>query len=82
MTKLVISLASLAIIGAFLVHFKAIIVPLLLAFVLAYLFYPVATLIDRVPHLSWRVAVTLVYLFLIIIIAALLTLSGFGLVLK
>jgi predicted PurR-regulated permease PerM len=80
MTKLVISLALLAIVGAFLVHFKGIIVPLLLAFVLAYLFYPVATLIDRVPHLPWRMAVTLVYLFLIIIIAALLTLSGFGLV--
>ena len=79
-TKLVVSLALLVIIGAFLVHFNAIIVPLLLAFLLAYLFYPVATLIDRVPHLPWRVAVTLVYIFLIIIIAALVTLSGFGLV--
>jgi predicted PurR-regulated permease PerM len=80
MTKLVVSLALLAIVGAFLVHFKGIIVPLLLAFVLAYLFYPVATLIDRIPHLSWRMAVTLLYFFLIIIIAALLTLSGFSLV--
>ena len=80
MTKLVVSLALLTIIGTFLVHFNAIIVPLLLAFVLAYLFYPVATLIDRVPHLPWRVAVTLMYIFLIIIIAALVTLSGFGLV--
>lgn len=80
MTKLVVSLALLAIIGTFLVHFKAIIVPLMLAFVLAYLFYPIATLIDRVPHLSWRLAVTLMYILLIIIIGALLTLSGFGLV--
>ena len=79
-TKLVVSLALLVIIGAFLVHFNAIIVPLLLAFLLAYLFYPVATLIDRIPYLPWRVAVTLVYIFLIIIIAALVTLSGFGLV--
>jgi predicted PurR-regulated permease PerM len=80
MTKLVVSLTLLAIVGAFLVHFKGIIVPLLLAFVLAYLFYPVATLIDRIPHLSWRMAVTLLYIFLIIIIGALLTLSGFSLV--
>jgi predicted PurR-regulated permease PerM len=80
MTKLVVSLALLAIVGAFLVHFKGIIVPLLLAFVLAYLFYPVATLIDRVPHLSWRMAVTLMYVLLIIIIAALITLSGYGLI--
>lgn len=80
MTKLVISLALLAIVGAFLVHFKGIIVPILLAFVLAYLFYPVATLIDRIPYLSWRMAVTIVYLVLIILIVALLTLSGFSLV--
>ena len=80
MTKLVISLALLAIIGAFLVHFKGIIVPLLLAFVLAYLFYPGATLIDRIPHLSWRMAVTLMYIVLLIMIGALLTLSGFSLV--
>ena len=80
MTKLVISLASLVIIAALLVRFQALIVPLMLAFVFAYLFYPIATLLDRIPRLSWRMAVSLMYILLIIIIASLITLSGFGLV--
>ncbi len=80
MTKLVISLALLVIVAALLVRFQALIVPLLLAFVLAYLFYPVATLFDRIPKISWRMGVTLMYLLLIAVIAGLVTLSGFGLV--
>ena len=80
MTKLVISLTVLVIIAALLVHFQALVVPLFLAFILAYLFYPIATLIDRIPYLSWRMAVSLMYILIIIIIGALITLSGYGLV--
>jgi len=80
MTKLVVALTLIAIIAALLVHFQALIVPLLLAFILAYLLYPIASLLDRVPRLSWRMSVTLVYILLLIIIVSLLTLSGYGLV--
>jgi len=80
MTKLVISLTLLVIVAALLVRFQAIIAPLMLAFVLAYLFYPIATLIDRIPRLSWRMSVSLMYLILIIIIVSLLTLGGYGLI--
>jgi predicted PurR-regulated permease PerM len=80
MTKLVVSLVMLVIIAALLVRFQALIAPLLLAFVLAYLFYPIASLIDRVPHISWRVAVSLFYILLIALIASALTLSGVGLI--
>ena len=80
MTKLVISLALLVIVAALLIRFQALIVPLLLAFILAYLFYPLATLLDRIPRISWRMGVSLMYLLLIAIIASLLTLSGYGLV--
>ena len=80
MTKLVVSLAMLVIVAALLVRFKALIVPLLLAFVLAYLFYPIATLLDRIPRLSWRMAVSVMYILIIIIIASLVTLGGYGLV--
>ena len=80
MTKLVVSLALLVIVAGLLIRFQALIVPLLLAFILAYLFYPVATLIDRVPFLSWRMAVTLMYLILIAIIGSLVTLGGYGLI--
>ena len=80
MTKLVVSLVLLVILAALLVRFQALIVPLLLAFVFAYLFYPIATLFDRIPKISWRMGVSLMYLLLIAIIVGLVTLSGFGLV--
>jgi len=80
MTKLVISLTLLVVVAALLIRFQALIVPILLAFVFAYLFYPVATLLDQIPRLSWRVAVSLMYLLLIVIIASLATLSGYGLI--
>ncbi len=80
MTKLVVALVMLVIIAALLVRFQALIVPLLLAFVLAYLFYPIATQIDRLPRISWRVAVSLFYLLLIVLIVSALTLSGVGLI--
>ena len=80
MTKLVITLTLLVIIAALLVRFQALVIPLMLAFVLAYLFYPVATLLDRVPRISWRMAVSLMYLLLIAVIASLITLGGYGLI--
>ena len=79
-TKLVTSLALLVIVAALLVHFQALVVPLFLAFILAYLFYPIATLIDRIPYLSWRMAVSLMYVMIILIIGSLITLSGYSLV--
>jgi len=80
MTKLVVSLTLLVIIATLLVRFQVLVVPLLLAFILAYLFYPIATLLDRVPYLSWRLAVTLMYVLILIIIGSLLTLGGYGLI--
>lgn len=80
MTKLVISLTLLVIVAALLVHFQALVVPLFLAFILAYLLYPIATLIDRMPRLSWRMSVSLMYIIVIILIGSLLTLGGYGLV--
>ena len=80
MTKLVVSLVMLVIIAALLIRFQALVVPILLAFVLAYLFYPIATLIDHIPRISWRMGVSLLYLFLIAVMVSLITLSGYGIV--
>ena len=80
MTKLVITLTLLVIIADLLVRFQALVIPLMLAFVLAYLFYPVATLLDRVPRISWRMAVSLMYILLIAIIPSFITLGGYGLI--
>ncbi len=78
MTKLVATLIIVVIVAALLVRFKQLIVPLAIAFILAYLFQPVAALLDRLPRLSWRMAVGLTYLVLILIIASLFTLGGVG----
>ena len=68
MTKLVVSLVMLVIIAALLIRFQVLIVPILLAFVLAYLFYPIATLFDRIPRISWRMGVSMLYRSLIVVL--------------
>jgi predicted PurR-regulated permease PerM len=80
MTKLVIALTVIAILAALVLRFHTIIVPALMAFVVAYLLHPVTSLIGRKTPLSWRMAVNLIYLVFIIILAVLLTLGGVGLV--
>ena len=57
MTKLVIALTLIVIVAALLIRFQAIIAPLLMAFILAYLFYPLASLLNRKVHLTWKAAV-------------------------
>ncbi|MCP4140453.1 MAG: AI-2E family transporter [Chloroflexi bacterium] len=78
MTKLVATLIIVVIVAALLIRFKLLIVPLAIAFILAYLFQPVAALLDRIPRLSWRMAVGLTYLMLILLIVSLFTLGGLG----
>jgi len=78
MTKLVVTLIVVVIVAALLIRFKTLIVPLTIAFILAYLFQPLASLLDRIPRLSWRMSVGITYLLLIIILASLFTLSGLG----
>ena len=80
MTKLVVALTVITILAALVLRFHTIIVPALMAFVVAYLLHPVASLIGRKTPLSWRMAVNLIYLVFIIILAVLLTLGGVGLV--
>ena len=77
-TKLVVSLIAIVIITALLIRFKVLIIPLAIAFILAYLFHPIASLLDRVPRLSWRLSVGITYLLLILITASLFTLGGWG----
>lgn len=80
MTKLVVALIVIVVISALLIRFQALIVPLAIAFIIAYLFQPFAAQVDRVPRLSWRMAVGVTYLLIIMILASLLTLGGWGIV--
>jgi predicted PurR-regulated permease PerM len=78
--KLVVTLTLVVILGALLVRFKFILGPILIAFILAYLLLPVASLVNKRSPLSWGMAVNLIYLIFVIILLALLTWGGVGLI--
>jgi predicted PurR-regulated permease PerM len=79
-TKLVIALTIVVIVGALLVKFQFIITPLVMAFLLSYLFHPVADFLQRKLRLSWNASVGVIFLDVIILLLGLLTLGGVGLV--
>ncbi|PKO18276.1 MAG: hypothetical protein CVU39_02225 [Chloroflexi bacterium HGW-Chloroflexi-10] len=75
-TKLVIALLLIAVFAALFFRFNHILGPLLLAFLLAYLFYPLADIIKLKIKFSWRLSVTIIYLILFIVFIGLLTWGG------
>lgn len=79
-TKLVVSLTVVVILGALLIKFQNLIAPILMAFVIAYLLHPLASLLTRKTRLSWKVWVNIIYVFILLIVGSLLTLGGVGLV--
>jgi predicted PurR-regulated permease PerM len=80
MAKLVVTLTLVVILGALLVRFKFVIGPVLMAFILAYLLLPLASLMSKKTPLSWAMAVNLIYLVFVLILLALLTWGGAALV--
>ena len=79
MTKLVIALTIIFILGVLVIRFQAIIGPVLMAFVLAYLIYPVILFLHKKLHFGWGLAVTLFYLVFLLILLSLITWGGVGL---
>jgi len=79
-TKLVAALTIVVVIGALLVKFQFIISPLLIALLLAYLFHPIASFLQRSVRFSWGASVAVIYIVIIILLLGLLTLGGVGLV--
>lgn len=79
-TKLVVAASFMVIIAALLVFFRGILGPLLLAFVLVYLFYPLADRLHKKNRLPWRLSVGLIYLVLLIVLIGLLVWGGYTLV--
>jgi len=78
--KLVASLTMVVILGALLVRFKFVVAPVLMAFIVTYLLFPLATGMNRKLHFSWALAVNLIYLVIVLILLALLTWGGVGLI--
>jgi predicted PurR-regulated permease PerM len=79
-TKLVVALTVVAIVGGLLIRFEKVLAPLLLALVLAYLFYPVASIVQRAAHLPWRFVVGIIYILFLAVLLSLLTAGGVGLI--
>jgi predicted PurR-regulated permease PerM len=79
-TKLVVALTIVVIVGALVVKFQSIITPLLIALVLSYLLHPAAGFLQTRLHFSWGLAVSLLYLFIIILLLSILTIGGVGIV--
>jgi predicted PurR-regulated permease PerM len=78
--KLVVALTIVAILAGLFIQFHAIIGPLLMALVLAYLFHPVAGFLQRNLHSSWPITVALIYFLVLVFLLSLLTLGGVGLI--
>jgi predicted PurR-regulated permease PerM len=79
-TKLVVALTMVAAIAALLIRFQFILPPLLIAILLAYLLYPIASFLQRHLHFSWGLSVGLLYLIIVILLLGLLTAGGLGLI--
>ena len=79
-TKLLVGLVIVGIVAFLLNRFGTLITPLLLIVILAYLLHPLTTAIARGFGISWRAAVILLYLSILIILIGLVTLGGVGLV--
>ncbi len=79
-TKLVVGLTFVAIVGALLVRFQNIIGPLMLSLMLSYLLHPVAGYISNKTRLSWRAAVNLIFLVVLIAILTSFTATGVAVV--
>jgi predicted PurR-regulated permease PerM len=77
---MVIGLTVVGLMAALLFLFRQIIGPLLLAFIIAFLFHPVAARLSSMTRLSWRGAVNLIYLLWVIVLLVLSTITGFAIV--
>ncbi len=79
-TKLVVALSLLALFVFMLARFQYLIPPVVIAFIVAYLLYPVSSFLHKRLHFHWRLSVGLVYLVVILGLVALLTWGGFNLI--
>lgn len=77
---MVFGLALVAIAGLLLVRFQSFLGPVISSFILAFLIHPIARFLQKRIKLPWRLAVTLIYIVLVLAILGLLTWGGIALV--
>jgi len=74
--KIVVGLTFIAIGAGLLIRFQSMIGPLLMVFIVAYLVYPIGSFLQKRIKIPWRVAITIMYLVLVLVILGLLTWGG------
>jgi len=74
--KLVVGLTIAGLAAALIFRFQNILAPLLLSFILAYLFHPIASFFNRRLKIPWRLISTIIFLLLFAAVIALLTWGG------
>lgn len=79
-TKLVVGLTIMAALAALVIQFRDIVGPLILTFILAFVFHPLAAHLVNKVHLSWRTSVNVIYLVLIVILLGSFTATSYALV--
>lgn len=79
-TKLIVGMILAALGLILVVRFQAFIGPLLTAFLIAYLFQPLASGLHKFVRIGWRGSVAIVYLFFALVILGLATWGGVALV--
>ena len=79
-TKLLVGLVIIGIIAFLMSRFGSLIPPLLMIFIIAYLFHPLTALIANGLGISWKAAVNILYVLIFILLIGLLTLGGIGLI--
>lgn len=79
-TKLLTGLVIVGIAAFFLYRFSSLIPPLLMIVVIAYLLHPVVTALSRGTGLSWKAAVNISFLVILLALVGLLAWGGVGLV--
>jgi len=79
-TKLVIALTFTAMLVALVIYFRSFIGPLLLAFILTYLLHPLAARLSNLSFLTWRSAVNLIFIILLLLLLGSFTLTGLAVV--
>lgn len=79
-TKLVVGLSFAAIFIGLILRFRNLVGPILLAFILTFLAYPIASYMHQRMRISWRLAVTLIYLVIVLVLLGILTLSGLAII--
>ena len=79
-TKLIVNVLLLIISIGLLVKFSSLITPLVIALLLSLIIHPIAELVSNKAKISWSLAVNLIFLMVVILIVAVLTVGGLALI--